>query len=147
VNKIIHGEVTELGHLVSQSDMEKFKLNSQPSTPLENGIPSFWNIALQKSKYFFLNQKDEMVMKFLKDITMEFKEDKVSFTITFKFEPNDFFNNAEITKTYFLNEYQEVERVESSLINWTSDEKNPMKEMKKKQKKSIFINNFQKERM
>jgi hypothetical protein len=139
VNRIVHGEVTELGHLVSQSDVEKFKLNTQPSTPLEKGIPSFWNIALQKSKYFYFNQKDESVMKFFKDICMEFKEDKVSFSVTFKFEPNEFFNNVEITKTYFLSEYQEVDRVESSLINWTSDEKNPMKEMKKKQKKSKII--------
>ena len=78
-------------------------------------------------------------MKFFKDICMEFKEYKVSFSVTFKFEPNEFFNNVEITKTYFLSEYQEVDRVESSLINWTSDEKNPMKEMKKKQKKSKII--------
>lgn len=126
--------------------MEKFKVNSQQTTPLEKGIPSFWNIALQKSKYFYLNKKDEEIMKFFNDICMNFREDKVSFSVTFKFAPNEYFNNAEITKTYFLNEYQEVERVESTLINWTSDEKNPMKELKKKQKKSIILLIFRRKR-
>lgn len=106
-------------------------------TPLENGIPCFWNIALQKAKYFIVNKKDEEILKFLKDIKIDYKDDKVSFSVTFTFNPNDYFNNATITKTYVYNEDQDLEKVESTQINWSSDDKNPMKELKKKQKKSI----------
>ena len=111
---------------------------------MENGVPAFWNIALQKSKFFFTNKKDEEVLKLLKDIRIDYNDDKVSFTVTLKFEPNDYFNNTEIKKTYFFNEDNELDKVESTLINWTSEEKNPMKELKKKQKKSKIHNKFQK---
>ena len=67
---------------------------------------------------------------------MDLKDDTVSFSVVFKFDPNDYFNNLELVKTYHYNENQELERVESSAINWNSDEKNPMKELKKKKKKS-----------
>ena len=67
---------------------------------------------------------------------MEFKEDKVSFSVFFKFDPNNYFNNVELMKTYYFDENQEVTKVEASPINWVSDEKNSMKALKKKQKKS-----------
>lgn len=128
--------MTDLGHLVSQAEIEKYKLTLAPTTPLEKGVPNFWEKALLISKYFYTNKNDEAILKFLTDIRMDFKEDKISFSITFKFDPNDFFNNVEIVKTYHFNENQELEKVESTAINWVSEEKNPMKELKKKKKKS-----------
>jgi len=46
-----------------------------------------------------------------------------------------FFNNVELSKTYFYNETQELLKVESTIINWASEEKNPTKVLNKKVKK------------
>ena len=67
---------------------------------------------------------------------MEFKEDKISFSFILTFNPNPFFSNTEISKTYIFNNSQEIIKTESPTINWTSNELNPTKMLKKTQKKS-----------
>lgn len=127
--------MTEFGNLVSQADIDNYKLTPQ-STPLELGVPNYWQTAFINSKYFYTNKNDEEILKSLRDIRIEFKDDKVSFTVIFKFDPNNYFNNVELMKTYFFDDNQDLTKVEASPINWVSDEKNSTKALKKKQKKS-----------
>lgn len=67
---------------------------------------------------------------------MEIKEDKISFTVYFNFNTNPYFSNTEIYKSFIYNESQDLIRVESSSINWNSNDVNPTKTLKKVQKKS-----------
>jgi len=90
---------------------------------------------LINAKFFYTNDKDEGVLKYLKDVNLEFKTDKVSFIVHFVFDANPFFTNTELTKTYIYNDSQELIKVESSTINWASVEVNPTKILKKTQKK------------
>lgn len=69
---------------------------------------------------------------------MEIKPDKVSFTVFYTFDANTYFANTELWKTYIFNESQDLVKIESSTINWNSNEVNPTKMMKKTQKKSNF---------
>jgi hypothetical protein len=108
----------------------------KPTSNGEVGIPDFWQKALYNAKYFYSNEKDETILKNLKDVRMEFKEDKISFSFILTFNPNPFFSNTEISKTYIFNNSQEIIKTESPTINWTSNELNPTKMLKKTQKKS-----------
>jgi len=131
VSKMIHGQ-EECD--VDPADQEKFKV-TKPTTATEAGVPGFWHKALTNSKFFYTNDKDEGVLKFLKDVNLEFKTDKASFTAHFVFEANPYFSNTDITKSFIYNESQELIKIESSTIAWASDDVNPTKILKKTQKK------------
>ena len=68
-----------------------------------------------------------------------FKDDKLSFTVFYGFSPNPYFANTEITKTYIYNESQELIKIESSTINWVSDQVNSTKILKKTKKTSNYF--------
>jgi hypothetical protein len=70
---------------------------------------------------------------------MEIKQDKISFTVFFAFEANTYFQNTELWKSFIYNESQDLIKIESSTINWNSNEVNPTKMLKKTQKKSNFF--------
>jgi len=139
--KLISGQVTTTNNLLTPEDIQLYNIKV-PETSTESGVPSFWNRALINSKYFYTNKNDEEILKFLNEVRMEFKEDKVSFTVTYRFDTNTFFNNVELSKTYFYNETQELLKVESTIINWASEEKNPTKVLNKKVKKNKKENNL-----
>lgn len=120
---------------VSQADLEKYSL-TKPTTIAEMGVPNFWSKAIENAKYFYTNERDEGILKHLKNVRMELKADKVSFTVYYTFDTNPYFSNADITKSYIFNESQELTKIESSTINWVSNEVNPTKNLKKTQKKS-----------
>jgi hypothetical protein len=94
---------------------------------------------LDNAKFFYTNEKDEGVLKHLKNVRMEFKEDKISFTVYYTFEANPYFSNTEIFKSYIYNESEDLIKIESSTINWISNEVNPTKTLKKVQKKSTLF--------
>jgi len=71
----------------------------------------------------------------LKDVNIEFKADKASFTVHFVFDANPFFSNTDITKSFIYNDSQELIKIESATIAWVSDDVNPTKILKKTQKK------------
>jgi hypothetical protein len=130
-SKIIHGQAEAD---VSPADLEKYKV-TKPQCNAEIGVPGFWAKAIINAKFFYTNDRDENILKHINDVYMEFKPDKVSFTVHYKFDTNPFFSNSEITKTFIYNETQELTKIESSKINWHSDEVNPTKILKKTQKK------------
>ena len=70
-----------------------------------SGIPEFWLSAMknQVSLAELITDRDEVALKSLTDIRMEYL-DKPGFRLIFEFEPNEFFTNKTITKTYFYQE-------------------------------------------
>ena len=69
------------------------------------GIPEFWLSAMknQVSLAELITDRDEVALKLLTDIRMEYLE-KPGFRLIFEFADNDFFSNKNITKTYFYQE-------------------------------------------
>ena len=131
-SQIIHGQITPE---VITSDAEKYNL-VKPIVSSESGVPNFWVKAIENSRFFFSNERDEAVLKFLRNVRLEIKQDKISFTVFWTFEANPYFNNTELTKSYIYNESEELIKIECSTINWNSNEVNTTKMQKKTQKKS-----------
>lgn len=60
------------------------------------GIPGFWLACLLNHPAIgeLITEEDVPAMEALADIKCEYSEDYTSFTLTFCFKPNDYFNNA-----------------------------------------------------
>lgn len=72
------------------------------SAPIK-GIPNFWLETLNNSSMTGTFECDRPALKYLKDIQLDLSSDPdLSFTISFKFDPNPYFENALLTKTYLV---------------------------------------------
>lgn len=113
----------------------------------DNGIEDFWLNVMVNSSLLneYINDYDKPILKHLKDIQLVMFDDPMSFQLKFVFEPNEFFTNEVLTKTYFLkievleaqpNAFQGIEfdRCESSVINWNEGKNPAITVVKKKQK-------------
>ncbi|XP_060132160.1 nucleosome assembly protein 1-like 4 isoform X3 [Zootoca vivipara] len=94
-----------------------------------------------------LAEYDEPILKHLQDIKVKFSEpgQPMSFTLEFYFEPNDYFTNSILTKTYkmksepdktdpFSFEGPEIVDCEGCTIDWKKGKNVTVKTIKKKQK-------------
>jgi len=106
----------------------------------EAGVPDYWQKVFMNSKFFIPNEKDEEVLKHLKDVTLTLTEDKLDFTINFYFETNPFFEHTHLYKTYLYDTttYEPI-KATSSTVNW-NEGKNPSIKTKTKKIKSKKIN-------
>lgn len=107
-------------------------------------LTGFWLKALQRHVIVndMISEKDAAIMKFVSDITCtSLAAPANGFLVRFEFAKNEFFNNADLTKTFHLKEIFDeltVDRVEGTKIDWTAPEKNVTVEViKKKQKAKI----------
>uniref|UniRef100_A0A8C3VRF6 Nucleosome assembly protein 1-like 2 n=1 Tax=Catagonus wagneri TaxID=51154 RepID=A0A8C3VRF6_9CETA len=70
------------------------------------GIPDFWLTALKNVEEVspLIQKYDEPILKLLRDVKVNFSKpnEPASFTLEFHFEPNDYFTNEVLTKTYTL---------------------------------------------
>jgi nucleosome assembly protein 1-like 1 len=123
--------------------LSKLSLNNTTPQSLEKGIPEFWLKALKNTSQFgqLINKKDEKVLAHLLNITCDFKEDG-SFILDFVFSPNEYFSHTSLQRTFTLDkEKQSISKIESTKIDWKSEDVNPTVEKKKKKIKSSN-NNF-----
>lgn len=99
----------------------------------EQGIPDFWLTCLKHSNQFgaLINEKDEKVLKFLKNITIDYKENG-NFTLVFHFNQNSAFAHTELQRDFLLDDKGAIHKIESTKIQWTSEEENPTVKQKKK---------------
>jgi len=114
------------------------KVNADYNAPnSEEGIPSFWLTCLKNSEQFaeMINQRDEDVLKHLIDITLNFEESG-NFVISFHFSPNTFFEHTTLSRSFILDNKQNIKSIESTVINWNSEDVNPTIEKKKKKVKN-----------
>ncbi|XP_007188516.1 nucleosome assembly protein 1-like 2 [Balaenoptera acutorostrata] len=70
------------------------------------GIPDFWLTVLKNVEEIFplIQKYDEPILKLLRDVKVKFSkpDEPLAFTLEFHFEPNDYFINEVLTKTYTL---------------------------------------------
>ncbi|XP_065371902.1 nucleosome assembly protein 1-like 1 [Calliphora vicina] len=111
-----------------------------------HNINNFWLKVLKSSYTEFISKRDEKILVHLSDIRSKlYNEPDVKFVIEFLFEPNEYFSNRILTKTYFLNclpdmdnplsyDGAEIYKCEGCEIDW----KQGYKEHDKKSLTSFF---------
>ncbi|NXK98718.1 NP1L1 protein, partial [Formicarius rufipectus] len=97
----------DLEEEISEEMKEKVKLEEEKKDEEKEdpkGIPEFWLTVFKNVDLLsdMVQEHDEPILKYLKDIKVKFSEvgQPMSFTLEFHFEPNDYFTNEVLTKTY-----------------------------------------------
>lgn len=94
-----------LDFLAPDAVMSAMKATEEDSDALATikGIPNFWLEALHNSSMTGAYECDRSALKYLNDIQLEMNMDpNLTFSITFKFDSNPFFENESLTKGYFV---------------------------------------------
>ncbi|XP_008582408.1 PREDICTED: nucleosome assembly protein 1-like 4 isoform X3 [Galeopterus variegatus] len=117
--------------------------------PNPKGIPEFWFTIFRNVDMLseLVQEYDEPILKHLQDIKVKFSDpgQPMSFVLEFHFEPNDYFTNSVLTKTYkmksepdkadpFSFEGPEIVDCEGCTIDWKKGKNVTVKTIKKKQK-------------
>ncbi|KAG8522547.1 Nucleosome assembly protein 1-like 4, partial [Galemys pyrenaicus] len=117
--------------------------------PDPRGIPEFWFTIFRNVDMLseLVQEYDEPILKHLQDIKVKFSDpgQPMSFVLEFHFEPNDYFTNAVLTKTYkmksepdkadpFSFEGPEIVDCDGCAIDWKKGKNVTVKTVKKKQK-------------
>ncbi|KAI8499754.1 Nucleosome assembly protein 1-like 1 [Branchiostoma belcheri] len=131
---------------------EKAKLSEgekEEETMDENveGIPEFWLTVFKNCELIndMVQEHDENILKHLTDVTVDFTEQPMGFTLLFHFEANDYFSNTALTKHYvvrsepddqdpFAFEGPEIISCKGCHIDWKKGKNVTVKVVKKKQK-------------
>jgi len=142
-------EEIEAGEKQSQKDDEDYTELPADSTQ-SSGIPEFWLTALRNHPGIaeLITDRDAGALKHLLDIRISYlslQEAKPGFTITFVFEPNEYFENETLEKTYI---YQDevgysgdfvYDRAIGTVIKW-KDDKDLTKEFEIKKQRNKNTN-------
>uniref|UniRef100_A0A3Q1B7T9 Nucleosome assembly protein 1-like 1 n=1 Tax=Amphiprion ocellaris TaxID=80972 RepID=A0A3Q1B7T9_AMPOC len=130
-----------------KAKLEEEKKDEEKEDP--KGIPEFWLTVFKNVDLLsdMLQEHDEPILKHLQDIKVKFSDpgQPMSFTLEFHFEPNDFFTNTVLTKTYkmrsepdendpFSFDGPEIMCCTGCTIDWTKGKNVTLKTIKKKQK-------------
>jgi len=132
------------------NEVQKVKLEDEEMKEPEidiKGIPEFWLTAIKNAPSVadMIEEYDEPILKHLIDIKAVTVREPMSFYIEFHFEPNDFFTNTVLTKTYELRlspdpsdvfsfEGPEIVKSKGCTIDWKKGKNVTVKTIKKKQK-------------
>jgi len=137
-------------------DEEKITEVNEDGTPKEDeedknvkGIPSFWLTIFQTEEMLceLVGDDDMAVIEKLFDITLEYDEgDKMGFTLSFHFHPNENFTDSVLTKHYTMKcqpdkddpfgfEGPEISGCSGCKIHWKEGKNLTVKQVKKKVKK------------
>nr|XP_026252752.1 nucleosome assembly protein 1-like 1 [Urocitellus parryii] len=113
------------------------------------GIPEFWLTVFKNVDLLsdMVQEHDEPILKHLKDIKVKFSDagQPMSFILEFHFEPNEYFTNEVLTKTYrmrsepddsdpFSFDGPEIMGCTGCQIDWKKGKNVTLKTIKKKQK-------------
>jgi nucleosome assembly protein 1-like 1 len=105
----------------------------------EKGVPDFWLTAMKTNEVLAeqITERDEEALKYLKDIKWYRIDNPKGFKLEFFFDPNPFFNNSVLTKTYHMIEDDEpiLEKAIGTDIEWLPGKCLTVKVLKKKPKK------------
>ncbi|TKR76353.1 hypothetical protein L596_017502 [Steinernema carpocapsae] len=137
---------------IESTDLQAFEEEwnkSNPSTGVA-GVPDFWlNVFLQSHSIGdMITDADQPVLKHLVDVTYKATSEPQTFTLVFKFKPNEYFENTEITKTYtvstamcpqkpFTYTGPSVQSIQGTKIQWKAG-KNVTKDEKGNDVASVF---------
>ncbi|CAH9122746.1 unnamed protein product [Cuscuta epithymum] len=105
----------------------------------EKGVPYFWLNAMKMNEILTeeISERDEEALKYLKDIKCSRVEDSKGFKLEFFFDPNPFFKNTVLVKTYHMLDDDEpiLEKATGTHIEWHPGKCLTQKILKKKPKK------------
>ncbi|CAJ1054198.1 nucleosome assembly protein 1-like 1 isoform X3 [Xyrichtys novacula] len=139
--------VSKQDEMKEKAKLEEEKKDEEKEDP--KGIPEFWLTVFKNVDLLsdMLQEHDEPILKHLQDIKVKFSDpgQPMSFTLEFHFEPNDFFTNTVLTKTYkmrsepdesdpFSFDGPEIMSCTGCTIDWTKGKNVTLKTIKKKQK-------------
>jgi len=103
------------------------------------GVPDFWLTALKTNEVLTeeIQERDEPVLKYLKDIKWTRIDDPKGFKLEFFFDTNPFFKNSVLTKTYHMVDEDDpiLEKAIGTEIEWYPGKNVTQKILKKKPKK------------
>ncbi|XP_025956088.2 nucleosome assembly protein 1-like 1 isoform X2 [Dromaius novaehollandiae] len=137
----------EISEMKEKAKLEEEKKDEEKEDP--KGIPEFWLTVFKNVDLLsdMVQEHDEPILKHLKDIKVKFSEagQPMSFTLEFHFEPNDYFTNEVLTKTYrmrsepddsdpFSFDGPEIMGCTGCQIDWKKGKNVTLKTIKKKQK-------------
>ncbi|KAB0354040.1 hypothetical protein FD755_023266 [Muntiacus reevesi] len=138
-------EISE--ELKEKAKIEDEKKDEEKEDP--KGIPEFWLTVFKNVDLLsdMLQEHDEPILKHLKDIKVKFSDagQPMSFVLEFHLEPNEYFTNEMLTKTYrmrsepddsdpFSFDGPEIMGCTGCQIGWNKGENVTLKMIKKKQK-------------
>ncbi|KAH9763036.1 nucleosome assembly protein 1 [Citrus sinensis] len=128
VNGVVEGAPNEVA-----MDQEEDKATE------EKGVPDFWLTAMKNNDVLSeeITERDEGALKFLKDIKWFRIDDPKGFKLEFYFDPNPYFKNTVLTKTYHMIDEDEpiLEKAIGTEIEWYPGKCLTQKLLKKKPKK------------
>ncbi|KAG0495859.1 hypothetical protein HPP92_000550 [Vanilla planifolia] len=103
------------------------------------GVPAFWLTAMRTNEVLSeeIHERDEDALKYLKDIKWHKLDDSKGFKLEFHFNPNPYFKNSVLTKTYHMIDEDEpiLEKAVGTEIEWLPGKCLTQKVLKKKPKK------------
>ena len=100
-------------------------------------IEDYWQKVIINSRYFTITDKDKTILKYIKKVDMvKFPENVNNFRVDFIFQPNEFFTQEVLSKTYEYDKDGVLKKAIGTNIDWKSKDKNPtIEKVKKKIKK------------
>ena len=111
------------------------------------GIPDFWLQAFKSTDLIseMIQEHDEPVLKFLRDIKVKLSENPMGYTLEFYFDDNEYFTNKVLTKSYGLTADRDTKdplsydgpvfyKCQGCTIDWVKGKDVTVKLIKKKQK-------------
>ncbi|XP_010925425.1 nucleosome assembly protein 1;2 isoform X2 [Elaeis guineensis] len=112
---------------------------TEDKTTEEKGVPNFWLNAMKTNEVLAeeIQERDEGALKYLKDIKWCRIDNPKGFKLEFFFNPNPYFKNAILTKTYHMIDDEEpiLEKAIGTEIEWLPGKCLTQKLLKKKPKK------------
>ncbi|XP_068648054.1 nucleosome assembly protein 1;4-like isoform X2 [Aristolochia californica] len=105
----------------------------------EKGVPNFWLTAMKTNEVLAeeIQERDEGALKYLKDIKWSRIDNPKGFKLEFFFDPNPYFTNTVLVKTYHMIDEDEpiLEKATGTEIQWVPGKSLTQKVLKKKPKK------------
>lgn len=131
---IVNG-VTEVDGATNEAAMEQ----EGDKSAEEKGVPDFWLIAMKTNEVLAeeITERDEVALKYLKDIKWCRIDDPKGFKLELFFDTNPYFKNTVLTKTYHMIDEDEpiLEKAIGTEIEWYPGKILTQKLLKKKPKK------------
>uniref|UniRef100_G3VHF0 Nucleosome assembly protein 1 like 1 n=1 Tax=Sarcophilus harrisii TaxID=9305 RepID=G3VHF0_SARHA len=144
---VLYQPLFDKEEMKEKAKLEEEKKDEEKEDP--KGIPEFWLTVFKNVDLLsdMVQEHDEPILKHLKDIKVKFSDagQPMSFTLEFHFEPNEYFTNEMLTKTYrmrsepddsdpFSFDGPEIMSCTGCQVDWKKGKNVTLKTIKKKQK-------------
>ncbi|KAG9147559.1 hypothetical protein Leryth_007352, partial [Lithospermum erythrorhizon] len=91
-------------YAIVNGEVEVSDVQTEGANKEGKGVPGFWFAALKNNAVTGeeISERDEEVLKYLKDIKWSKTDDPKGFKLEFFFDTNTYFKNSVLTKTYHM---------------------------------------------